>query len=176
MEFKKKLQFTLKDYITFNLFYMKKRLIWTPILFVLIFPAVSVIISLVQGDSTWPNMLIGSLIVIILLAGLMTLINIVLILHTAKKQYQSSKAMQAESELTADNAGLREISEYGSTIVKWEDIRKAMESVTAYYLFFSRMQAFLIPKRLITQEEEQTLLTLLYQHLPAEIIKLKKRG
>ena len=173
MEFRKKLQFTLKDYITFNLFYMKKRLIWTPILFVLIFPAISVIISLIRNDSTWPFMLIGTFIVILLLAGLMTLVNVFSIRRAAKKQYQSSKAMQAESEFIADSAGVRETGEYSSTVVKWEDVYKIMASDTAYYIFISRMQAFLIPKRLITQEEERTLLALLNQYLPAEKVRLR---
>ena len=175
MKFEKRVSFTLDDYISFNLFYMKRRLIVTPVLFIVLFPLAIMLIELMRNSPTWLPMLLTTLIIAIVLAGLMTLFSILSVRRAAKKQYQSSRAMQAGSDIAMDDAGVRETSEYGSTVVKWEDVFKTMESDSAYYVFFSRMQAFLIPKRLITPAEDAALRALICQHVPPEKNRLKMR-
>jgi|AGTN01.3.fsa_nt_gi hypothetical protein len=174
MELRKKIQYTLGDYIAFNFFYLKKRLIWIPVLLVIGFPAVTLVSDLLQGDTAWLMMLLATLVIAVVLAGLMTLINILSVRHAAKKQYQSSRAMQAGSDLLVDDTGVYESSEFGSSVIKWEDVYKAAESDTAVYIFSSRLQAFLIPKRLITQAEDSTLRALIQNHLPPEKVKLRR--
>jgi len=86
-----------------------------------------------------------------------------------------SKAMQAESEFIADETGLRESGPFGSTIVVWKDVVRVEEAPTAYYAFFSRMQALVILKRFLKPDEEETLRDLISTHLSAKQAKLKKR-
>lgn len=80
--------------------------------------------------------------------------------------------MQASSDIVMDTSGIRESSEYGSTIVQWSDVTKAAESDTAVYIFFSQLQAFLIPKRLISPEEKNVMRELIQCNLPLEKNKL----
>jgi membrane protein implicated in regulation of membrane protease activity len=176
MKFEKRVSYTLDDYIAFNLFFMKKRLILTPVLFIILFPLAILVIELIGNSPSWLFMLLTTLIIAIVLAGLMTLFSIFSVRRAARKQYQSSKAMQAGSDLVMDDAGVRETSEFGSMVIKWEDIFKVMESDSAYYVFFSRMQAFLIPKRLISPDEDATLRALIGQHIPAEKDKMMRRS
>ncbi len=175
MEICKRLSYTLEDYIAFNFFYLKKRLIWMPVLLVVLFPAMMAGVSLINGDSSWFVMLIVTGLIGILMAGLMTLVNVLAVRSAAKKQYRSSKAMQSESELIMDEAGVRESSEYGSTVVRWEDVLDIRESATAYYVFFSRIQALLIPKRSLSPAEEDTLRALCAHHLQPAKLRLRDR-
>lgn len=145
-----------------------------PVLLVIVFPAAMLIIDLLQDDTAWLIMLIATFIIDVLLAGLMTLINIFSVRHTAKKQYESSKAMQSNSDIVMDTSGIRESSEYGSTVVQWSVVIKAAESDTAVYIFFSQLQAFLIPKRLISPQEENVLRELIQSNLPSEKNKLRR--
>jgi hypothetical protein len=144
------------------------------VLLVLLFPAVMLVIALINRDPAWLAMLLTTLVIALGLAGLITLLNVVSIRSASKKQYQSSKAMQTESELVIDETGLRESSECGSTIVAWEEVIRAEEAPTAYYVFFSRMQAFVITKRLLALREEETLRAFLSAHLPTKKLKLQK--
>ncbi len=176
MEFRKTIQYTLEDYIAFNFFHLKSRLIWMPVLLVIVFPAIMLAFDLLQGDTAWFMMLIATLVIAVVLAVLMTLINVFSIRHAAKKQFQSSKAMQAQSGIVIDGSGIQESSEYGSSVVKWEDVLKAAESVTAVYIYFSHLQAVLIPKRLITPDEDEALRGLVKDHLPQKKNKIRQNS
>jgi hypothetical protein len=176
MELRIRSGFTLQDYIAFNFFALKKRLIWMPLLLIVLLPVLILAISLINGDPAWLLMLLATFIICILFAGLMTLLNVVSIRSASKKQYRSSKAMQSESDLVVDETGLRESSEFGSTIVLWENVLRAEETPTAYYVFFSRMQALVIVKRLLTPYGEETLRSLIFAHLSAKQNQLKKHG
>ncbi len=176
MEIRKKITLTLQDYTAFNFFALRKRLIWIPVMFPVIFPVFVLISALASGDPAWLEVLLGTFAVSVLMAALLAVMDRLMIKSSAKKQYFSSKDMQAESELTIDDAGLREISDFGSTIVLWENVLRAEEAPTAYYVFFSRMQAIVILKRLLSPEEDKALRQLFSTHLPDKKIRLKKQG
>ena len=170
MEFKKETQMLLKDYIAFNIYFAKKKLLLNAIIFFLIFSILALIISYF-GIIKWTYSLVFGIAGVVL----MTLTNISSIKKVSSKQYESSKAMQKPSTTIINNSKVGETSEFGSIFYEWNDMYCIEKSKSTYYLFFSRIQAFIIPKRLLTQEEENTLRQLINENLEDKKNKLKKR-
>ncbi len=175
MPLRKMIRLTLSDYISFNFFHLKTRLIAMPIALMLIMPVAVIVIDLIEyGEVLWLAAIVA-LIIGAIFAGLIALANTFSIRRAAKKQYDSSKALQTENETTINEDGVRESGEFGSTNVGWSDVFKAAEGRDAYYIFFSRLQAFVIPRRLLSPDEETVLRTLLQRHLAQEKLKLISR-
>ncbi len=175
MELKKRFRLTLTDYTAFNFFHLKGRLIALPIIFIVLMPVAIMLIDLANYGYVDPMILIAALVVAVVLGAVVTLINIVSVRYSAKNQYKSSKAMQSENDITVDQSGVHETGEYGNTVSGWFDMIKATESPSSYNIYFSRLQAFVIPKRILTPDEEEILRTLVYQHLPPEKVKLRRK-
>jgi len=163
MRFEKKYTMTLGDYVSFNLFFHRKRLILTPIVF---FVAMLVMAFVVFSDSGQSPLLIPVFMLIVaVLTGMMTAWSIFAIKKASKKQYRSSQAMQSENEIIIDEEGICEHGAYANTIVPWKDVVLAAESKDALYIHISWMQAFVIPKQLIGGEEDAVIRSLIKSKL-----------
>lgn len=167
MEFRKKFKLSLEDYTSFNMFFLRKQLVVPPIIFLLI---VLLIMSVFNFDLIT---VIAFLIISVLMFGILFLFNLLYIKRLAKKQYLSSRSMQLENELVLDDSGIRENGECGTTIAMWTDVLYAVESNKAFHIHFSRMQAFVIPKRIIDKKEDADIRTLLKNNLPEKKYRLK---
>jgi hypothetical protein len=174
MEFKKTMSLTLKDYRDLNYFVAYKRIILVPIIAVISLTVAIMLIGIISLGAEWTLVFDTQ---VFLCYGILVLIPFVSLfsLRTiSKKQYESSKTMKSETELTINEAGVSEISRFGNVSFKWEDIFKARESKTAFYVFISRLQTFIIPKRFITAEEDGVIRTLINNHLVPAKNKLIK--
>lgn len=170
MEFRKTFRVELDDYISFNLFHLRIRLIVNIIVFTLLLPTIMLIVNRSQD---YLFLLLASLIFGILISGFMTVINIFSIKRQSKKQYDSTKVMQADNLILIDKSGIQESNEYSQTRISWTDVFKATESKNGFYIYFSKMQAFVIPKRLVSPEEEKILRGLIDVNLPTKKNRLK---
>ncbi len=112
--------------------------------------------------------------VAIIISGLLFMLNLLFLKRNTKKQYLSSNAMQTKANLVINDEKITETSSFSSINLEWQDIYKATESKSGIYLFFSKLQAIVIPKRLLTSQEEDTLRTIITANLDAEKNKLKK--
>jgi len=165
----------LKDYIAFNYFHNLRQIVLFAVLEIAVFPLVILLFYSPDMEMSPAAMYFGALILFTAITGVFFLLQLLMLRIRSKKQYDSSKVMQAESELVANEAGVFETSEYGSTGFQWRDIHKAAEGKHAMYIYFSRIQAFIFPKRLLSAEDRDTLRILVSKNLNPKKNHLKKR-
>ena len=165
MEFRKRFVTTIEDLTSYSIFNIKKFLI--PIL--LLCSAALIILNLDDMSGWWIT-----LITMIITIGLFALLFVVILKRNLKKQYNSNKLMQAENDVIMDEAGLHISAEHGNTNIVWNNVSKAAESKNGFYVYIANMQAFIIPKRLLSAEEEATIRSLIQTHLPPEKNKLNR--
>ena len=161
MEMSKTLSMSPDDFVALNYFFVRKRLLIAPTLF---FALLSLLLLLFTRSMELMLQLvfIGGF---ALLSALLTLANLLVLKRAAKKQYLSTHALQSEYTLHIDTGGIRQTGEHGIHTALWLDIIKASETKSAFYLFFSHIEAFVIPKRLLNEGEELCLRALLNDNL-----------
>jgi len=168
MEFQKRIKLELEDFLAYNFAITKKQMIIALVTLVLVLPVLLVILFDNISDPLF--IYIVALIAAILGSGFLVLFS----KKSSKKRYYSNKIIQAEFDYTIDNTGIHQSSEYGNTSIVWSDIFKATESKTGIYLFIAKFQAFVIPKRLLSPQEEKTLRAIITANLHAAKNKLSK--
>ena len=173
MEFKIARTLTLKDYFQYNMHHAGKRILIPNIIIVLILPWIYVMGTDTPTAHYW-FVLPLAYCAAIAISGLMFMLSLSLIKRNLKKVYNSSKPMQSESTLLVDDTQISETSSFGNFTFGWADIYKASESKNGIYIYGSKLQAVVIPKRLLSQQEESTLRTIIAASLNATKNKLKK--
>lgn len=170
MELRKTFHLELEDYISFNLFHSKKQLLISLLAFIGLVPLFTLAIS----DSQDHHLVLSVSIILSIVIGILyALLTVFLLKRKLRKQYNSTRLMQAESEIIIDKAGLRQSNEFSNLAISWTDVFKAVESKKGFYLYISKMQAFIIPKHLVSAEEEKILRGLIDINLPSEKNRLK---
>jgi hypothetical protein len=176
MEYRKKAAISFEDYLDFNRFHAKKRLIFTPIIFIIVMLAVIIAVGLIYVGSRWYAILYDPVMFLILFAGgLIVLIDNALLKSNARKIYDSSGQMRSESEITINSSGVSEASEFGSATIVWKDILREVETKEAFYLFFSGSNAFMVPKRLLEPGEADTIKALIKQNLSPSKYRFREK-
>jgi hypothetical protein len=165
MEFKKTMSLTLKDYRDLNYFVAYKRIILVPIIAVISLTVAILLIGIIALGEDWAIVFDTQVFICYAVLILIPFVSLFSLRTISKKQYESSKMMKSETELTINEAGVSEISKFGNVSFTWEDIFKARESKTAFYVFISKLQTFIIPKRFITAEEDSVIRALISNHL-----------
>ena len=173
MEFRKTVKIELEDQISLSFYAAKLQLILFPILVVVLAIAVSLIN--IDGAIDWFYAII-MLVISIFFAGIAVLASVLSLRYKSKKQFLSNKIIQMPYDFSLDNESVRVSSERGNANVPWTDVYKVGESQSCYFIFISRMQAYVIPKRLLVSGEEETLRALLQQHVASKMCRLQKRG
>ncbi len=172
MEFRKTIKLEFSDYLAYNLFSFKRMYIQLAITIAVIAP---LYVYSKRGTvfHIWIDMFIVFVCAVIV-AGLFIMLLIALMKRNLKKQFTSNLVMQAPNDYLLDDTGVHASSEFGSSNIPWQNVFKAAESKEAFLLYIAKMQAFVLPKRLIGPEEEAALLAVLRQHMPPNKLKLKK--
>lgn len=166
MEFNKIIQFEVKDIVSLRIYASRKELIILPLLF-------SISAYFIPSDkapqSNWlfiiASFVCTSIALFFIMYGLMV--------YQAKKAYNTTKPLQIPHKILLDEFGIHRSSEYGNSDYKWEYIFKAIKTKKAIYIYFFKKQiVVIIPKRLISVEEEINLISLLIKNLPNNKVKL----
>jgi hypothetical protein len=136
-----------EDYIAFNFYtlnkYYKSKLL---IVMMLILGVLMVITGL----------FIEELFILIALGvGLLvfSLVYIPILKRNIKKMYKASPLMKQQSTLTVDNEKLIEVSEVSQSTLTWDKILQIGESDKYIYIFISKIQAYIIKKSKLREEE-----------------------
>ena len=164
MEFRKSYALSLEDYLSYNRYSHRKHIIMMPALFLVLMLAVCIFIVFV-GRTPEISTLAVIIVLIVLFAGLIAASNILALNHQAKRQYRASNALRSEFELAMDKNGIRETGSAGSSGAKWEQVKFAVASKKAFYIHISTLRAFVIPKAMLTPEEDVLIRKLLTTHL-----------
>ena len=166
MEFRKTIKLEFSDYLSYNLFAFKRMYIQLAIM-IAILPPLFVYSQRDTMYHIWIDMLIVFVFAVIA-SGLFVLLLIALMKRNLKKQFTSNLLMQAPNDYLLDDAGVHASSEFGNTNIPWQDVFKAAESKDAILIYIAKMQAFVLPKRLMGPQEEAALRTVLRQHMPPD--------
>jgi hypothetical protein len=175
MELKKKMNMTLKDYLDFNYRYMRKRTIIIPVAAVVILTVVISIIGIVKLGSGWTRVFSSELIIYYVILLLIPFASILTVRIVAKKQYESNKLIKSETEIVINKAGVSETSKYGNTSAEWADLYKIEEAKSAYYFYIAKGQAFILPKRILDNDEDTAVRELISKYMAPGENKLSKQ-
>jgi hypothetical protein len=174
MEFRKTVQLELEDHVSFSWFVLRKLLVLMLILVIVLVPVFS-LPGREEGGAVWLNMLMSAGMSIALLSIIVAL-TIPITRHNLKKQLSTNRILQAPNEIVLNGEGVCTSSEFGNTRLPWHHVHKASEGKKAYYIYIAKIQAFIVPKRLLSAAEEDTLRALLQQHITPKLCRLLKRG
>lgn len=174
MELKKTYISHEQDYYRLNLYYAKKRYLG---LNAIMFVFMLIIVFLSFDFSAAGNMMIPYIILVVVCVsafiGLLYAINILILRTICKRQYRSSKALQAEAEITINDEGILKISSVQTSMIKWPDVYKACEDKYAIYFFESKLMAVILPKVLLDTQEIVQLKTLASKYLDSKQNRFK---
>jgi hypothetical protein len=175
MEIRKRFSITFTDYTDFVFFHNKNKLILTPVILIIMIPLIWFIVGVIDLGEDWGLIFQNfSSYWLFLLAPVFAFINFFQIKAVSKRQYNSSRQMQVENELVVDDTGVRESNEFGNTNAKWADIFKVAESKKAYYIYFSRLQAFILSKKYMDSGEIKAVSMLIKAHLTPKKYRLQE--
>jgi hypothetical protein len=150
IKFKQTLQ--LEDYIRFNMFniYKINKLGKTQVLMVLcsiFFFGMPFMIN------DWYALMFLGLFCILFVIVLKPVIK-----RNAKKLFGETELMRLEAEITANNDCIIEVTEASTTKIKWDQIVYIGEDGDCLYIFFTKMNAFVVNKNSIGEDAFNTLL------------------
>lgn len=167
MEFKKTIKLELSDYTAYNLFTLKKVYIMVPII------SIGLTYLLIFRDDYTLDILnfaiYAAIITIVSLLGFYALMN-----YSAKKSFMSAKTMQAPQDVTLNDSGVFASGEFGNTNMLWQNIYKVVEANKAFYIYLLKMQGLIIPKRLISADENAVIRSIVKNSLPSNKYMLKE--
>lgn len=171
MEFKKDIKLELKDLLDFSYSKVIPRLT----LLSLIIAIVSIAVLFLIERSFLFEDLLGTLVIIVITVVLFALLTIVLLKRSNKKQYESTQLLRANAQITINKEGFSRKNEFEQVFIKWNDIFAVYEVRNSYNIYVSNLASVLIPKRLLTSQEEITLRHLINNNLDPKKNKLRKR-
>lgn len=175
MEVKKTISLTLKDYIDLNMSIALKRVLLIPIIGLVFLTIVLLAIGIINLGEDWALIFDTQIIICYAIIILIPLVSLLTLRSVAKKQYASSKAMKSETELVINETGVNESSKFGNMTFSWQDIFKAAESKSAFYIYISKFETFIMPKRYISSEEDGMIRMLIKNHVVPKKYKLLDR-
>lgn len=167
MEFKKILKLEFSDYSAFNMYTLKRIFIMVPIISI-------GFTYLVLFREDYELDVLKFAIYAAVITILSPLVFFVLMKYSAKKSFMSAKTMQAPQEVKLNDTGVFTSGEFGNTNIPWQDILKVIEVKKAFYVYLLKMQAFVIPKRLISANENTLIRSIVKKSLPAGKYRLKE--
>ena len=166
MKFNKIIQYENKDIVSSRIYAARKELIILPLL-------LSIVAYFIPSDKApqfnWllfiASFAATAIALFFIMYGLMV--------YQAKKTYNTTKPLQIPNEVLLDELGIHRSSDYGNSDFKWEDVYEVIKTKKAIYIYiFKKQIVVIIPKRLITVEEENDLRALLVKNLPNNKVKL----
>ncbi len=168
MEFRKTVKLEISDYTAFNFFVLKRVFILLPIICV----GLSYLL-IYRGD---PDRSLLSFAVYAVVISILALLGFFLLMrHSMKKSFKTTKAMQLPQEVVLDDAGVHASGEFGNTNMSWQDLYRVVEVKKAFYVYLLKMQAVIIPKRLTSADENAVIRSIVKKYLAPNKYRFKKQ-
>jgi hypothetical protein len=173
MQFRKRYILSLNDFLWYNRFSRRRTLTLMPGMF-LALALVLFCVLLLMGGNAW--LLAIAVPLALALSGLILGANVLMLDKQARRQYQTSPALQAEFELVMDKDGVRESGAGGSSRAAWTQVIYAVESRRAFYVHVAPYRAFVIPKALLDAREDADIRRLLFDNLAGRRCRVRDMG
>jgi tetratricopeptide (TPR) repeat protein len=155
-----KIKVEFKDYFNFQLGILKKRFLTKFIVFGIIVLIPSIVLLCFSSDSRVNDVAFASFMPVIIYMILLPSILIGGVYYTSKKGYESDIFLQNEQEYTFNQEGFQFSDKNSTTKMKWEEVYKYEEAKSNLLIYIALHKSFVIPKRLLTDAEADTLKTL----------------
>lgn len=155
MVFEKKIELTFEDRYQYSLFLSKQRIALTMLIE---FFAILIIFALNDVE------LRLSLFASILGAFIYLLLAIILMKRRIRKS-SANRLCHIPQLIRLDQNGVFVSSEVGTSELSWQDFKSAKESEHAFYLTIQGTASYIIPKRLLNQNEAAIVRMFIGQHI-----------
>ena len=83
----------------------------------------------------------------------------------SRKVYKTSTELQSETEIIITNNELSERTTITTTVLKFENMYKYAQDKISYYIYIDRVKAFIIPKRIMNDDEKQKFEDIMKQYI-----------
>jgi hypothetical protein len=145
-----------RDYEKFNHFFSKKKLIISIIIYLLLFTLCFIYFLSNNGfDLETFKISLFIFVPICFLYIILTIFaNKFYVKVKSKNVFKSNTFINRETFYTINIEGISSSSDYGNMKIKWGDLYKVLEDENSLYLFISKIQALIIPKRFFDNSED----------------------
>lgn len=84
---------------------------------------------------------------------------------SSREVYKTSTELQSETEIIITDEELSEKTAITNTVLKFENMYKYGQDKTSYYIYIDKIKAFIIPKRIMNEDEKQRFEDIMKQYI-----------
>lgn len=172
---KPKIEF--KDYKRFILSICRKGLIIEPIFYFILCYAVFLVLTIRNGGNK-EVITSGSYICLpaaFLISSLALLFSIRNIHLKSKRIYNSDEQLQQDYYFIFTDRGICIESKYNTSIIRWNDVYKAVEMKDTFAVYLEKNQFLIMPKRFFDEAGSRTFKDIAVRNMPLKKVKWKHR-
>ena len=161
------LQYTQEDLARGNLFILKRVVKWQrPLRLLSFLSGIGLIVfAFVQPASEWVRFIVVLGLFMVFIAPASWFWWRLLANMTAKRMFENNLYVRNPQTYSFEDDKLTVTGELFDTDLKWEGFFEAAESKTDFFLFLSKDQAYVLPKRFLQGEQESLLRSVLKSRL-----------
>jgi len=147
---------TKKDNLRYNFLLSQKRLFSASLMTLAIIGGIIALIRYAQGSAPMDALLQGVLLGVAASALFFTS-NVLSTYLRINKLYKNKTLTDFSVDFTVDKAGIHSVSDLGETTLLWQNVKFIRETKTAFYVFYEKTRANVMPKGQLAPEAVKTL-------------------
>ena len=147
---------TKKDNLRYNFLLSQKRLFGASLMTLAIIGGIIALIRYAQGSAPAEALLQGVLLGVAA-AALFFTSNVLSTYLRINKLYQNKTLTDFAVDFTVDKTGIHSVSDLGETTLLWQNVKFIRETKTAFYVFYEKTRANVMPKGQIPPEDVKAL-------------------
>ncbi len=147
---------TKKDNLRYNFLLSQKRLFSASLMTLAIIGGIIALIRYAQGSAPMDALLQGVLLGVAA-SALFFASNVLSTYLRISKLYKNKTLTEFSVDFTVDKTGIHSVSDLGETTLLWQSVKFIRETKTAFYVFYEKARANVIPKEQLTPEDARAL-------------------
>lgn len=147
---------TKKDNLRYNFLLSQKRLFSASLMTLAIIGGIIALIRYAQGSAPMDALLQGVLLGVAA-SALFFASNVLSTYLRINKLYKNKTLTDFSVDFTVDKTGIHSVSDLGETTLLWQNVKFIRETKTAFYVFYEKTRANVIPKEQLTPEDARAL-------------------
>jgi hypothetical protein len=147
---------TKKDNLRYNFLLSQKRLFSASLMTLAIIGGIIALIRYAQGSAPMDALLQGVLLGVAASALFFTS-NVLSTYLRINKLYKNKTLTDFSVDFTVDKNGIHSVSDLGETTLLWQNVKFIRETKTAFYVFYEKTRANVMPKGQLSPEAVKTL-------------------
>lgn len=147
---------TKQDNLRYNFLLSQKRLFSASLMTLAIIGAIIALIRFSQGSSAASALLQGVLLGVAA-AALFFTSNVLSSYLRVNKLYKNKTLTDFSVDFTVDKTGIHSVSDLGEATLLWKNVKFIRETKTAFYVFYDKTRANVMPKGQLSPEDAKEL-------------------